>query len=363
MVFFFQESQVRVFNFFVVSVSLLAVTGCFDWFSSERKPAVNSPSTPVGVSTFEVKLPEVMKAVPVEVWYPTRLTLPGEVYWYGLFGAEAHRDAEWSGDASEKLPLVVLSHGDKGSRGSLVWLAQFLAEKGYIVLAPDHPGNAYGDVDPVASFEIWKRPVTISRVLDWALEQSPFKARVNREQIAVVGFSLGGYTALALAGVRWDLGKFKKSCDTESTGQDCSFLSQSRNFAEETQFAEQDLSDKRIGSVVSIAPAWGPGVIEDSAKKVSVPLLLVASEDDEVLSWKANASHYAELFTGEKNHWVKRGGHWVYLSRCATDKKQFAPELCGEEQDQLRQQVHPELKKVILNFLNNSLEKNRSASL
>ncbi|WP_068753726.1 alpha/beta hydrolase family protein [Thermobifida cellulosilytica] len=94
-------------------------------------------------------------------------------------------------------PLGLLSHGTGGSAEQMAWLAEPLAEAGFLVAAVDHHGNNYRDGATLRGFAFWAdRPRDLSFVLDHLLE---------REQVGPVGaagFSLGGYTAAALAGVR-----------------------------------------------------------------------------------------------------------------------------------------------------------------
>ena len=104
-------------------------------------------------------------------------------------------------------PVVVWSHGRSGTRSSYAMLCEGLAARGYVVVAPDHPGDTLIDwlvgtaVDD-ATNEI-QRVDDARCVLDAVLGTSPglpVTSVVDHERIAVAGHSYGAYTALALAG-------------------------------------------------------------------------------------------------------------------------------------------------------------------
>ena len=96
-------------------------------------------------------------------------------------------------------PLVLVSHGSGGSPLVYRTLARRLAREGMVVALPEHPGNNRNDnsqADTLANFV--NRPDHIRRTIDYCLTE--FAACLRPGAVAVIGHSLGGYTALALAG-------------------------------------------------------------------------------------------------------------------------------------------------------------------
>jgi len=120
-------------------------------------------------------------------------------------------------------PLVVLSHGFSLGHTGYAWLAEHLASHGFVVVAPQH----FELVDETMS-DFWRgaitRPQEIVTVLDYVESQSTadglFAGLINTEQVAVVGHSYGGYTALAMAGARIDIDGMQALCTAAEESND-----------------------------------------------------------------------------------------------------------------------------------------------
>lgn len=112
-------------------------------------------------------------------------------------------------------PLVVLSHGYSLGRTSYAWLAEHLASRGFVVVAPQH----FELVDETLA-DFWQaaitRPQEVVSVLDYvemqAADGGPLAGLIDTESVAVVGHSYGGYTALVMAGARFDIDGMEALC-------------------------------------------------------------------------------------------------------------------------------------------------------
>ncbi len=103
---------------------------------------------------------------------------------------------------------MVWSHGRTGTRTSYVVLCESLAARGFVVVAPEHAGDALADWMVGAAVD--DATNEINRVGDARLvldelfrEEGPFAkiaAHIDRDRVAVAGHSYGAFTALALAG-------------------------------------------------------------------------------------------------------------------------------------------------------------------
>ncbi|MDQ6707204.1 MAG: dienelactone hydrolase, partial [Acidobacteriota bacterium] len=167
------------------------------------------------------KAPLYDRPLKIEIWYPAIIS-PGEqertVYTSPMpgrtgvvppgvpksfqFSGKALRDA--APVSGERFPLVVVSHGYPGSRTFLSYLTENLASKGYIVAAIDHTDSVFGDVKRFDS-------TLLNRASDQLFTMNALEERSRREddflhglldgsRAAIVGYSMGGYGALASAG-------------------------------------------------------------------------------------------------------------------------------------------------------------------
>jgi predicted dienelactone hydrolase len=148
------------------------------------------------------------RTVALFVLYPS--DAPEQPAQVGSYTLDVASDAPISGGA---FPLVVVSHGNGGSGVLYRSTALHLARNGYIVALPDHAGNTRGDNDLAGTAaNLENRPRDVRLVVDWAFGASPFAAHLLAGAVAVIGHSLGGYTALAVAGAQPD-GVAQQSAD------------------------------------------------------------------------------------------------------------------------------------------------------
>ena len=100
----------------------------------------------------------------------------------------------------QKYPLVLISHGTGSSAQQLIWLGYHLASRGYIAAAVNHHGNSDAEKTLLAqgSALVWERPKDLSVVLDRLLADPTFGQRIDADRIGAAGFSLGGYSVIAL---------------------------------------------------------------------------------------------------------------------------------------------------------------------
>jgi predicted dienelactone hydrolase len=158
-------------------------------------------------STLLVDAARADRAVGVDCWYPAA---PGDepAATYPVIPGIGFTASARTGAAAlpGPSPLVVLSHGRAGLRTSYVMLCEGLAARGFVVVALDHPGDTLLDwmtgtaVDDATNEA--QRVGDVHFVLDTLLAASDgiaAMAAVDPAQVAVVGHSYGGWTALAVA--------------------------------------------------------------------------------------------------------------------------------------------------------------------
>jgi predicted dienelactone hydrolase len=196
-------------------------------------------------------------------------------------------------------PLVVISHGFGADRRFLGYLAYHLASYGLTVVALEHPGsnvawltgnpmnptteNLGNNILPASEFI--DRPKDVSFVLDRLNRldhfSSTLQGKFNTEQVTVIGHSLGGYTALALAGAQLSLKHIRQFCDDPNPVilSPADLLQCS---AADLPDQPEKLRDRRVAQVILLNPVIGRLFDEKSLAQVKIPTLMLAGTNDTI---------------------------------------------------------------------------------
>lgn len=235
-------------------------------------------ANPVGFQASTLHDPHPERPLEMVVWYPATTSVAAQLIADNpVFVSAAAVDNAPA--AAGEHPLVVLSHGFGGNWSNQTWLASALAHKGYIVAAVNHPGTTSGDRRPEAAAPLWQRPADLSRAIDAVMAQPEQFGRVAKQRVAVVGHSLGGWTALAIAGARFDPERFAEDCSVHPQLGSCTVYQQinpARTSASKARLAA-DLSDKRVTAIVSLDLGLSRGFTDDSLAAIAVPILVIAA--------------------------------------------------------------------------------------
>lgn len=236
----------------------------------------------------------------VEVWYPAQLKpAEKEMVIYNQVMGQANQESRplipftFKGraarDASivtgEKFPLIVVSHGYTGSRLLLTYLTENLASKGYIVAAIDHKESTFQDAGGFQS-TLLNRPKDILFVVDEMVKQSQDEASflnntIQENNIGVIGYSMGGYGVLNVAGAGYSQRAFD-FFKTMTGGNEAFETLVDGNEAYLEKF------DSRIKAVVAFAP-WGMNVgVWDSVglSHLKIPTLFIAGDQDDISGYE-----------------------------------------------------------------------------
>jgi predicted dienelactone hydrolase len=253
-------------------------------------------------------------------------------------------------------PLVIISHGSGGSGLTCRTIAYYLASHGFIVGMPEHPYNNKDDNSLEGTVEnLINRPQLVTTVIDWFYEHSNFRNLLKEDEVAIIGHSMGGYTALAIAGgVPTNL----PEGSVEQTAKPLSIA-----------------HDERVKALVLLAPAAIWFREEGALNEVSVPILLMVGEKDEytgpecpilINSLKKEQflpyGHHAKIILDgvpDKSkiqyRLIENAGHFSFLSPFSDNMKSktFPP-----SQDPIgfdREKFHTEMNKAILDFIVSNL--------
>ncbi len=190
--------------------------------------------------------------------------------------------------AANSVPLIVISHGAAEDRTTFAYLAEHLASHGFAVAALEHMGsdaNRFRQTfsglasAPIAT-ELLDRPRDVSFLLDELQRQAqsdPTLQQLNLQQVGLIGHSLGGYTALALAGAAIDFGQIKRDCNPNRS-LNLSVVLQCR--ANEFKPDRYSLRDSRIRAIFAINPLDSTIFGKWGMSQVRVPVLLMGGSDD-----------------------------------------------------------------------------------
>lgn len=334
---------------------ILVITICATATYAER---LNSQ---VGVRQYSVYFEPTKNEIKSIIWYPTQAK--SQVTKFGPYELEVAKNAEIE---NGKHNLVVISHGSRGSHMGHRDTAIYLAERGYIVISVLHPKNNYLDDSAGRTNENWiNRPRHISSVLDSILADSDYKDYINRDMIAVIGHSAGGYTALALAGGVPDLDAIDSHCRVH--GDDTGFCGVYNSFSLKIKnlFPNQDsernhiienLHDQRIKAAVLLAPVGVLFKDEQSLSKVKVPIRIYRAENDKVLRYPYHAESIKQKLSIIPEYIiVKNAGHYSFLSPFSDSIKNEVGAPAEDPQGFDRIQFHKNMNEEISVFLTNSL--------
>ncbi|MGF1535539.1 MAG: alpha/beta fold hydrolase [Elainellaceae cyanobacterium] len=228
----------------------------------------------VGTETITVENPDLRQTdtgltvsydFPVDVYYPQGLTEPA--------------------------PVLLLSHGFGDVKESFVFMAEHLASHGIAVMLIDHVGSdlsyrqtfLQGRLNTLLSpMEFLNRPQEISFLIDHLerlVARSPeWSARLDLGHIAVMGDSLGGSTALSLAGAEINYLRLAAACHEENVILNIALYLQCR--AQYLPPENYQLRDDRISAVVVTHPMGGHLYGPEGMAQVEIPLLMISGSND-----------------------------------------------------------------------------------
>ncbi len=202
---------------------------------AENAPILSSTDAPYSVpGPYAVGMQEVTTgdadSLAIAVWYPALAGEPSQetvTYPYQIkvtkplgtvsvanYTGQAWPDVQANRSAGP-YPAVILSPGFSIGATTYGWLAEHIASYGFVVIAPEHPESMDAELSGLWQ-SVPTRPQDILAVLAYVDAQTAtegaFDGLIDAEQVAVVGHSYGGYTALAAAGARMDTESFTAHC-------------------------------------------------------------------------------------------------------------------------------------------------------
>jgi len=231
----------------------------------------------VGLKASVATAPERGKAIDLTIWYPSQQDGSSERYGESKIfrGVSVWRNASF---ATGTYPLVILAHGGLRSNPALAgWLAADLAMRGRIVVQVHAPELSEADA-AAAVAEVWLRPADLSAALS-AVEADPaLAAHLDPGKVGVVGFFLGGTSALAVAGAQLDADRYRQSCDEPGTDPDCRWYAKHGVDLHQVHAAAVSKShlDSRIKVAIAVNPELSNSLAAESLAGIKISVQVIA---------------------------------------------------------------------------------------
>lgn len=237
------------------------------------------------------ELPKYDRPLTLEVWYPAVANSQGNNV-INAYPRDAKTTIKLIGRAirdarplqqKKPYPFVIISHGYPGNRHLLAHLGENLASKGYVVASIDHTDSTYRTLATFSSTLV-NRPLDQTFVLNHieALSNqadSFLYNLVDTQNSAIIGYSMGAYGALIMAGA---------GLTAESIASPLGDPQQLLAMHRHESATQSKRPDARIKTVVAFAP-WGMnhGIwSKTSLANLDVPLLFIAGSVDDVSGYE-----------------------------------------------------------------------------
>jgi len=247
------------------------------------------------------------------------------VIWYPAAAGSGPVDSVYGGVVDAPIdpsggpyPVVLFSHGSCGYPLQSTFLTPLLASRGYIVVAPPHPGNTIYEL-PACQTNLGtsfvERPQDMIFVLDQIIAagqdaMSPFFGAVDGTRVAMTGHSFGGLTTFLVSAL-----------------------------------------DARITAAVAMAPA-----ALATSKFTGIPSLIALGNIDATVNNTNNRQAYANSDAPKLLVEVEHAGHYAFSNGC------FPSPDCNPPTTLTQDEAHAFVLRYVIPFIDRYLGGNEAAA-
>ncbi len=227
---------------------------------------------------------------------------------------------------SDRLPLIVISHGLGSDLTTFAYLAKHLASHGFAVAVPEHPGSSASQIESLLTGlendvtppeELIDRPLDIKFLLNELAKN--YGEQIDTNNVGMIGQSFGAYTTLAIAGAELNWSTLNTDCDSIQNSWNLSLLIQCLAWQVPQEDTAISLKDERIKSAIAINPLTSAVFGQENLSQIDIPLMIVSGSSDPVtpalpeqiipFTWLTTPQKYLVL--------LKRGTHFSTLNESA----------------------------------------------
>ena len=205
---------------------------------------------------------------------------------------------------------------------------------------------------------IWQRAQDIQMLLNHFSSQ-PFAKSADLNRIGMAGFSIGGTTAIWLAGGKSTrLDKFAPTSD-DAYPEEFKGVEAAIDTLDKEKMS-QNWKDKRIKAIFLMAPAWGWIFNQNDLQAISIPTYIVASNADQVLVTRNNADFFCKNIPHSICQTIPGGaGHYIFISE-PIEKNKLSPNLSFLIKDNPnvdRKWIQYEVAENAINFFDSTISR------
>lgn len=334
-------------NLFIKFFATLAVVYAFN---SHASTAI------VGTHTLTIKDTTRNREITSEIWFKAK-NGSKEKDFSIIFpirsikiAAEAQPDEQ-----IKKKPVVLISHGNWGTRYSQGWLAYNLAQNGYMVISVSHPGTMREIRTAEGAYRLWDRSRDVSFVLDKILQDPKWSALIDEKKIGFIGHSFGGWTGVSLAGGIYDPEKQRQFCRGHGIDTYCRDSIQDDISKFDKSDVKNSYRDQRIKAFYIMASGPAQGFSKESLTAIHTPFLVDSSTRDDILDYQQNSKVFAQTIPTARE--IPRDvGHFTYVPECKRFIGYlFAKLICTDPEGVDRAKSHQEITASVLAFFHQHL--------
>ena len=223
-----------------------------------------------------------------------------------------------------------------------------LAERGYVVITVDHPGNNGVDPPtPAGAVLWWDRADDLNAAFAAVLADRDLAPHVDRNRLGVAGFSIGGLTALVAGGARTDPDRMIRFCRAHPedgtckpqlefglSNDDAIATLASPALAGERARAGANYALPGVRAVFAMAPVVQP-LTPESLRAMREPVVIVAGGEDLTVPPATHALVAKPLLPNARVEILPGVTHYSFLATCSATAKASLP-VCRDATDQAR---------------------------